>query len=126
MKDFQKEMKFAVVAALAVFLSVAGGQILAAEDFDVDKAIATAKDATDHEAIAAYFAKEAAEAQAKADNHAKMEDAYKQLGTALVAKQHFDEHCNKLSAGYAQAAKENKALAKAHRDMAKAAEKAAK
>jgi hypothetical protein len=124
MKDFQKEMKFVVVAALAVLLSLT--QVLAAEDFDLDKAIATAKTAADHEAIAAYFDKEAAEAQAKADNHAKMEDAYKQLGTALVAKQHFDEHCNKLSAGYAQAAKENKALAKAHRDMAKATEKAGK
>jgi hypothetical protein len=37
----------------------------------------------------------------------------------LVAKQHLDQHCNRLSAGYAQAAKENRALAEAHRDIAK-------
>jgi hypothetical protein len=48
-----------------------------------------------------------------------MEDAYRKLGTASVGKQHLDQQCNKLSAGYAQVAKENKALAKAHRDMAK-------
>jgi CBS domain len=56
----------------------------------------------DDSAIAPYFNKEAAEAQAKADNHGKMEDAYKKLGPALVGKQHLDQHCNKLSAGYAQ------------------------
>jgi hypothetical protein len=37
-----------------------------AEDFDVDKAISTANTAADHEAIPAYFDKEAAEAQAGA------------------------------------------------------------
>jgi hypothetical protein len=117
MKHFLKTVGF-VVIAFGALLSIAGTRILAAEDFDLDKAIATAKTPTDHEAIAAYFDKEAAEAQAKADNHAKMEEAYKKLGAALVEKQHLDEHCDKLSAGYAQAAKENRALAKAHRDMA--------
>jgi hypothetical protein len=118
MKHYQTKTKL-VVIALGAVLSLAGTRILAAEDFDLDKAIATAKTPADHEAIAAYFDKEAAEAQAKADNHAKMEDAYKKLGTALVEKQHLDQHCDRLSAAYAQAAKENRALAKAHRDMAK-------
>jgi hypothetical protein len=63
-------------------LSLAASHALGADDFDVDKAIAAAKTAADHEAIAAYFDKEAAEAQAKADNHAKMEEAYKKLGGA--------------------------------------------
>ncbi len=125
MRDFKRHMRVGVIT-LAALLSLAVTHGRAAENFDVDKAIATAKTAADHEAIAAYFDKEAAEAQTKADNHAKMEDAYKNLGTALVEKQHLDQHCNKLSAGYAQAAKENKALAKAHRDMAKLAENTAK
>jgi hypothetical protein len=46
-------------------LSLAATRSFAAEDFDVDKAIVTAKTPADHEAIAAYYEKEAAEAQAK-------------------------------------------------------------
>jgi hypothetical protein len=76
MKHHRTQTKL-VVFALGAALSLAGTRILAAEDFDLDKPIATEKTPADHQAIAAYFDKEAAEAEAKADNHAKMEDAYK-------------------------------------------------
>jgi hypothetical protein len=44
----------------------------------------------------------------------------------LIEKQHVDQHCDRLTAGYAQAAKEATALVKAHRDMAKQAEQLGK
>jgi hypothetical protein len=122
MSRFQRRAGFTVLvfAALSLLLATRG---FAAEDFDVDKAIATAKTAADHEAIAAYFDKEAAEAQAKVDSHAKMGDAYKTLGGALIEKQHLDQHCERFTGSYARAAKEAKTLGAAHRAMAKQAEK---
>jgi hypothetical protein len=104
-------------------LSLAAARSFAAEDFDVDKAIATAKTAADHEAIAAYFDKEAAEAQAKVESHSKMGEDYKKLGGAAIEKLHIEQHCERLTKSYARAADEAKALAAAHREMAKQAEK---
>lgn len=125
MNGFQRQLSLATLI-LGAALMLAATPTVAAEDFDVDTAIATAKTPADHEAIAAYFDKEAAEAQAKVDNHAKMGAAYKKVGGALIAKQHLDRHCDGFTAGYAKAAKEAKALAAGHREMAKRAEKAAK
>ena len=112
----------AIVAVVVAALSLVATRSFAAEDFDIDKAIATAKTAADHEAIAAYYDKEAAEAQAKADSHAKMGEDYKKLGGAATEKVHLEQHCESLSKSYAGAAKEAKALAAAHRVMAKQAE----
>jgi hypothetical protein len=112
-----------LVALVLAALSLAATRSFAAEDFDVDKAIATAKTPADHEVIAAYYDKEAAEAQAKADSHSKMGEDYKKAGSALVAKLHIEQHCERLAKSYATAADEAKALAAAHRAMAKQAEK---
>lgn len=112
-----------LVALVFAALSLAAARSFAAEDFDVDKAIATAKTAADHEAIAAYFDKEAAEAQAKVESHSKMGEDYKKLGGAAIEKLHIEQHCERLTKSYARAADEAKALAAAHREMAKQAEK---
>jgi hypothetical protein len=111
-----------IVAVVVAALSLVATGSFAAEDFDVDKAIATAKTPADHEAIAAYYDKEAAEAQAKADSHSKMGEDYKKLGGAATEKVHLELHCDRLAKSYARAAKEAKALAAAHRAMAKQAE----
>jgi len=88
---------------------------------DIDEMIATMKTPADHEAIAVYFDKQAADAKAKAEEHRKMGEAYKKGGGALAAKTHFHEHCEALVRSYTAEAKEYEALAASHRDMAKAA-----
>ena len=64
-----------------------------------------------------------AEAQAKVDSHSKMGEDYKKLGGASVAKLYIEQHCDRLTKSYARAAEEAKALAAAHREMAKQAGK---
>jgi hypothetical protein len=46
---------------------------------------------------------------------------YKKLGGAVVEKQHIDTHCDALVKFYKNIAKENEALANAHKAMAKEA-----
>ena len=118
--------KKAVSLVFAVFF-VAGVIILAplharaGGKFDVEKKIAAAKTAADHEAIAAYFDKQAAAAKAKASMHEEMGASYKKVGGSLIEKLHLDDHCDKIKASYEAIAKENSALAEAHRAMAKEA-----
>ena len=89
---------------------------------DIDAQIAAAKTPADHEAIAAYYDGEAKEAQAKADEHKKMEKAYSMSGIGNQAtKTHFHQHCETLIRAYESEAKEYTALAAAHRQMAKTA-----
>ena len=47
--------------------------------------------------------------------------AYKKVGGAVVEKLQLDQHCEKLAKSFRKAAKEAKALAEAHRQMAKEA-----
>jgi hypothetical protein len=103
----------ALVVAIAPLQARAGGKM------DIDKRIATAKTAADHEAIAAYFDTQAAAAKAEAEAHAAMRAAYEKAGGALIGKLHLDQHCDKIEASYEDVAKENAALAEAHRAMAK-------
>ena len=87
----------------------------------IEEKIAAANTPADHEAIAAYYDGEAKEAQDKADEHKKMGEAYKKGGGSYANKTHFHEHCEALARNYAADAKEYRALAAAHRDMAKKA-----
>src|SRR5262250_2316003 len=109
------------VLALVSVLAVPPPRARAAEEMDIDKMIESAKTPADHEAIAAYYDHEAAAARAKAEEHRKMGEDYKKAGGALTHKTHFDEHCQSLVRIYEGAAKENAALAAAHRQMAKQA-----
>jgi hypothetical protein len=95
--------------------------VRAGEKVDIEKKIAEAKTPADHEAIAAYFDKEAKHARAAAKYHSEMGESYKKMGGALIEKQHADKHCDAITAGYEAIAKENEDLAAAHRAMAKAA-----
>jgi len=107
----------AVTAGLAMPAYWAG----AAQDADVDKMIATAKTAADHQAIADYYKQQAKEAQEQADRHKKMAQEYSMssIGTQAT-KTHFHQHCEALVRDYESAAKEYNDLAKAHEEMAKA------
>jgi hypothetical protein len=97
--------------------------VVRAADDDVSVMIEKAKTAADHEAIAARYEKQAADAKKEADIHRKMEKSYSvggaggAKGTAIALPQ----HCAALAKHYDELAQEYTTLAKAHRDMAKAA-----
>ena len=109
------------VAALTtiILLAVPTLRAVAAEEMSIDKMIATAKTASDHEAIANYYKQQAAEARSKADMHKKMAEQYSMSGIGNQAtKTHFHQHCETLVRSYQTQANEFDALAKAHQDMA--------
>ena len=112
---------FAMALMLSLALSMSPRGTSATEDTEMEQMISSAKTAADHEALATMYEKEAAEAKAKAAEHTKMAEAYKKQGGALIEKLHIDTHCIALAKSYEQAAKEYAALAKAEREMAKAA-----
>ena len=109
------------VAALTVIVAFAlpTFRAVAAAETSIDKMIATAKTASDHEAIANYYKQQAAEARSKADMHKKMAEQYSMSGIGNQAtKTHFHQHCETLVRSYQTQANEFDALAKAHQDMA--------
>ena len=114
----------AIVALVAVFYlstQLVGAQ--PAEKFNLEKAIAGAKTAADHEAIAAYYDREAAAAKDKATEHRKLVEAYHRLAATPRGQgfQSMGNHCQQLAKNYESVATENTALATAHRKMAQAA-----
>ena len=109
------------VAALTVIVAFAlpTFRAVAAAETSIDKMIATAKTASDHEAIANYYKQQAADARSKADMHKKMAEQYSMSGIGNQAtKTHFHQHCEALVRSYQTEANEYDALAKAHQDMA--------
>jgi hypothetical protein len=112
------------IVALVVALYVPTQQVGAqpAEKFDLEKAIAGAKTAADHEAIASYYDKEAATAKDKAAEHRRLAEIYRtQAATGRAPLQPMGLHCQQLAQTYESAAAENAALAAAHRQMAQEA-----
>ena len=91
----------------------------AEEGTNLEQMITNAKTAADHEAIAAYYEKDAQAAHAKHAEHQKMGEWYKKNPT--VNKSGFSTHCDIIAANDNKTAKEYEALAKLHRDMAKSA-----
>ena len=111
-----------VMLALTAGLLVPAYRAGAAQDVDIDKMIASAKTASDHQAIADYYKQQAKEAQEQADRHKKMAQEYSMASVGRQAtKTHFHQHCEALVRSYESAAKEYNDLAKMHEDMATAA-----
>ena len=109
----------AAVTALVGVLALPSVPVGAEEDFDLDKAIAAAKTAADHEAIAAHYDEEAIAAAEKAAKHRKMAASYKKKGGPEIAKWQLDLHCERLAESFEKAAAESAALALMHRQLAK-------
>ena len=82
-------------------------------DANLQQKVKDAKTAGDHEMIAEYYDKEAADNQQKAELHKTMGNVYFK-GSAPA-------HCHYLAQAYQQAADQDKALAAAQRQMAKGA-----
>ena len=118
----RKGRVWVVVLALTAGLLVPAYRAGGAQDVDIDKMIASAKTAADHQAIADYYKQQAKEAQDQADKHKKMAQDYgmASIGTQAT-KTHFHQHCEGLVRSYESAAKEYNDLAKMHEEMAKAA-----
>ena len=118
----RKLQVWVVVLALTAGLLMPAYRAGGAQDVDIDKMIASAKTASDHQAIADYYKQQAKEAQEQADRHKKMAQEY---GMASIGRQatktHFHQHCEALVRNYESAAKEYNDLAKMHEEMAKAA-----
>jgi hypothetical protein len=111
-----------ISVALGVLGIVALGYVpfgLAQEGKSIEQMMAEAKTPADHEAIAAYYDKEAQEAHKKHAEHQKMKEWYK--NTPMMSKGGFSTHCDSLISYDDKTAKEYEALAKLHREMAKSA-----
>ena len=97
----------------------AGAQSATVTDDNLAQSIANAKTAADHEAIAAYYDQEAADAKKKADLHRNVADTYQKLNIAKPVG--MVNMCKGLVKYWDKVADQAKDLAKAHREMAKAA-----
>jgi hypothetical protein len=104
-------------ASMPAFLAIA--QSAAVSDDNLAQSIASAKTAADQDAIAAYYDQEAADAKKKADLHRNAADTYKKLNIAKPVG--MANMCKGLVNYWDKVADQAKDLAKAHREMAKAA-----
>ena len=102
-----------LLAAVSLPIIKAGAQQTAVTEDNLNQMITSAKTPADHEAIAVYYDTEAAENEKKASLHSRNKNMYTKLD--------FSAHCNALIREYQQAAKQDKALAAFHREMAKTA-----
>lgn len=105
----------ALVAALHLPTQRADAQ----EKFDLEKAVTGAKTPADHEAIASYYDRERATAKAKAEEHRKLAEAYRNI--AGKGQFQMEGHCLRLAQNYEGIIAENATLAEAHRQMAREA-----
>jgi hypothetical protein len=108
--------------ALPVFLlgAVAYLPLTAAQDDKpIEQRIAEAKTPADHEAIAAYYEKQAQEAHQQHALHQQFSKSYSAV-PVLKTKTGAVAHCNTIAKKYEDIAKEYEALAKMHREMGKA------
>ncbi len=91
----------------------------AVQESNLEQMIANAKTPADHEAIAAYYDREAAENASTAEFHRKLAKTYADLHIKPTDMRH---HCEQMAKYFADVAKDAKLLAAEHREMAKKAQ----
>ncbi len=84
----------------------------------LDQSIIKAKSKADHESLAQYFEQEAKDVEEKAKRHQKLGEDYEKGGSYEKVKGFMLQHCNAMIRNYRQAAEDNLALAKMHRELA--------
>jgi hypothetical protein len=110
-----------LLAAASLPTIRAGAQPAAVTDDNLNQMIESAKTPADHEAIAAFYEQQAADAKKKAELHRNTADTYRKLNISKpVDMAHM---CDGIAAMWDKIAADNSKLAKAHRHMAKAAAK---
>ena len=117
MKMWKSIVIVAVLVAIGALAYAPLGS--AQEGKSIDQMVAEAKTPADHEAIAAYYDKEAQEAHQKHAEHKKLADSYDL--TPKLKGGTMSKHCTDAGKKYEGIAKDYEAMAKAHRQMAKSA-----
>ena len=84
---------------------------------NIEQKIREAKTPADHQAIAAFYEKEAHAAHAKHDQHLGMAKSYGAI-PALKDKAKAVAHCESVAKKYQEIAKENETLAAMHKTLA--------
>jgi hypothetical protein len=103
--------------ALVVLTLIAAAQGCGARHpDDILRSVADAKTAADHEAIAEYFERQAADNETLASFHRRLGETYSQWHNSY--KVNMVQHCEKAADEYAKIAAENSALAQEHRKLA--------
>jgi len=112
-------MKTIASLALVAIIAVLSSCTINPHPMDMAQAVQSAKTRSDHEALAKHYEDAAKQMQANADEHKKMLAQY-QSNKALYGKnaQDLSNHCQGLVRIYEQAAAENRAMAKSHREIA--------
>ena len=120
-----KRVTMLLAAALLVFAAAtlptmrAGAQSTVVTADNLNQMIANAKTSADHEAIAAYYKEEAAEAEKNAQLHEQSAETYRK---AKIAKPvYMAKMCDGIATMWKKIAAKDLLLAKAHEAMAKAA-----
>ncbi len=104
-------MAAGLAAVAVVFLMSPNARAQNAQPAEnIEQMIRSAKTAADHEAIASYYDKEAAQNEEKARLHQDMANIY--------AKPAMAAHCRNLTKDYRLAANQDKELSKGQREMA--------
>jgi alcohol dehydrogenase class IV len=111
-----------VVIGVALGLLVSGTTLPVArafaQDQNIEQMIENAKTPADYEAIAAYYDKQADEAQKQLDWHEKLYKTYKQNPRLSTLQM----HCHRLIRLYKEQLKEDRVTADQYRQMAKKAQ----
>lgn len=107
---------FILLAAATLPTIRASAQQEVVTDDNLEQMIANAKTPADHEAIAAYYDKEASANEEKAKIHHGTHHAYERF---RIKPPDMGPHCDALAKYYQRVANEDKALAAGHREMAK-------
>jgi hypothetical protein len=117
----RKNIHVVAVILMIVALGFVSLRAVAADEqmTRMEQMITQAKTPADHGALAAFYDKEAQEARQKQAEHLKMKEWYEKH--PAMNKTGFSFHCQQIALQFQKMAEEYEALAKMHRDMAKAA-----
>ena len=99
------------------YLSVGAAE----EGKSLEQMVAAAKTPADHEAIAAYYEKEAQVGHQKHAEHKKLADFYAATPALKTKSGTLYNHCSDAAKKYEEIAKDYEAMAKMHQEIAKAA-----
>lgn len=121
MKTWQQIGVGVAVLALMGLAFLPFGSVAAEKNGDhMGQTITEAKTPADHEALAAFYKKEAQAARQKQAEHQQMSDAYATI-PVLKTKTGAVAHCTAIAKKYEEIAKENEALAQMHKELATSA-----
>jgi hypothetical protein len=106
-------------AVLPTVRAVAQSSIVTTDN--LNEKIASATTAADHEAIAAFYKEQAAESEKNAKLHLQSAETYRKLKISKPV--YMASMCDGIAKMWKKIAADDRALAKAHEAMARAAEK---